>query len=135
MEGRWFFRELPCLVNHILPPLFFSVFQARSGNVKMYLILQNFPEEKIIFASESKEETERYFNLQVRHGKGWFEFRKEGIKVPLLAGGEQHFSPYSPSRWDLMQLSIEMQNRKIEESESTDIFPHDKLHPLQSAWD
>ncbi len=129
------FPRTPLLGQSHSPSTVFLVFQARSGNVIMYMILQNFPEEKIIFASESKEETERYFNLQVRHGKGWFEFRKEGIKVPLLAGGEQHFSPYSPSRWDLMQLSIEMQNRKIEESESTDIFPHDKLHPLQSAWD
>ncbi len=101
----------------------------------MYLILQNFPEEKIIFASESKEETEKYFNLQVQHGKGWFEFRKEGKKVPLLAGGEQHYSPYSPTRWDLMQLSTEMQNRKDEDTESTEIFPHDGFHPLQSAWD
>ncbi len=102
----------------------------------MYLVVQNFPEERIIFASNSKVEAERYFGLQVKQGKGWFEFREEGRKIPLLAGGEQLYSPYAPSRWDLMQISAEMQNSKAAETEkATFIHPTCTIQSLQSTWE
>lgn len=101
----------------------------------MYLVVQDFPEEKVIFASSLKEEAQKYFDLQVHHGKGWFELREEGRKIPLLAGGEELFSPYAPSRWDLMQLSAEMKNNNNTETEYPYFFPDNGHQYLQSVWE
>lgn len=65
----------------------------------MFLVIQSSPEEKILFASSSASEASDYFDLQLKHGDGWFELWEEGKEVPIQVGGEQFFSPYDSTEW------------------------------------
>ena len=58
----------------------------------MYIVMQSFPDEKIVFASHSEKEATSYFDLQVQHGKGWFELWQENNDGPLRTGGEQFYT-------------------------------------------
>ena len=55
----------------------------------MYIIMRSFPDEKIVFASHCEKEATSYFDLQVQHGKGWFELWQENNDGPLRTGGKQ----------------------------------------------
>ena len=58
----------------------------------MFIVLQSFPDEKILFASDSEKEATNYFHLQIQHGKGYFELWQENNDLPILTGGEQFYS-------------------------------------------
>jgi hypothetical protein len=65
----------------------------------MFIVIQSYPDEKILFASSSKMDAYKFFDLQVEHGKGWFELWQEGQEIPLQTGGEQFFAPYHSPTW------------------------------------
>ncbi len=98
----------------------------------MYLVLQSSPREKILFASNSKEEAGKFFDLKVKHGKGWFELKEEGNRTPLHAGGELLYSPYEPSRLDLIQISTEMQEGTENETKTIIKYPDDNTFDISS---
>ena len=64
----------------------------------MYLVTQNSPEKKILFASSSAFEAYRFFSWQINSGEGWFELWLEGDKKPLREGGEKFFAPHPPKK-------------------------------------
>lgn len=64
----------------------------------MYVIRQSFPDEKIVFASESVNEATTYFNLQLQHGRGWYELWDENTDMPMRSGGQDFSSSiFSPT--------------------------------------
>ncbi len=73
----------------------------------MFIITQSFPEEKILFASNSKAEANSYFRLQVQHGQGWYELWEEESDVPLLADGDRFYAPYNPDKSSSRRLPPE----------------------------
>ena len=58
----------------------------------MFIVMQSFPDEKILFASDSEKEATNYFHLQIQHGKGSFVLWQENNDIPILTGGEQFYS-------------------------------------------
>ena len=58
----------------------------------MFIVMQSFPDEKILFASDSEKEATNYFHLQIQHGKGSFELWQENNDIPLLTGGDDFYS-------------------------------------------
>ncbi len=60
----------------------------------MFIVIQSFPDEKILFASDSEKEATNYFHLQIQHGKGSFELWQENNDIPILSGGEEFYSSH-----------------------------------------
>ena len=58
----------------------------------MFIVMKSFPNEKILFASDSEKEATDYFNMQIQHGQGFFELWQENTDFPILTGGEQLYS-------------------------------------------
>lgn len=58
----------------------------------MFIVMKSFPDEKILFASDSEIEAIDYFNLQIQNGQGFFELWQENTDFPILTGGEQLYS-------------------------------------------
>ena len=69
----------------------------------MFIVMQSFPDEKILFASDSEKEATNYFNLQIQHGKGCFELWQENNDVPILTGGEQFYAAPAPASAGIYQ--------------------------------
>jgi len=85
------------------PPLFFLGYSTASNRCEvdaMFIITQSFPEEKILFASNSRAEANSYFSLQIQHGQGWYELWEEGSDIPLQSDGDRFYAPYNPEKWD-----------------------------------
>lgn len=59
----------------------------------MYIVMQSFPDEKIVFASHSEKEASCFFDRQVQHGKGRFELWQENNDGPLRIGGKHLYTP------------------------------------------
>lgn len=59
------------------------------------MVMECFPEEKVLFASNSADEAMDYFDRQVLHGDGWYELWMDGGGTPVQAGG---FSANQPQR-------------------------------------
>jgi len=73
----------------------------------MFIISQSFPKEKILFASNSRDEANSYFKLRVQHGQGWYELWEEGSDVPLQADGDRFYAPYDPDTWNARRIPLE----------------------------
>ena len=99
----------------------------------MYLVIQNFPEEKILFASVSETEAKIFFDLQVEHGTGWFELWEEGVDFPLQVGGEQFYSPYDPKKWDIMQTVSGL--REYDRKKEFPFIAEDKHQLIVTTWE
>ncbi len=100
----------------------------------MYLVIQSFPEEKVIFASISEEIAFDFFHIQVAHGKGWFELRKEENGVPLLTGGEHFFFPYHPDKWKKQEDRVSGTEEDSSEV-NQHLFPVDKNRYILPVWE
>ncbi len=86
----------------------------------IFLVKQTFPIERILFESNIEEEAIDFLDNLILLGDGWFEVWEEGYDVPIQAGGEQAFSPYQPTKWDVLSV-ISALERVIETQRNTTI--------------
>ncbi len=70
----------------------------------IFMVKQTFPIERILFESNNEDEAIDFLDNLILLGDGWFEVWEEGYDVPIQAGGEQAFSPYQPTKWDVLSV-------------------------------
>lgn len=70
----------------------------------IFMVKQTFPIERILFESNNEEEAIDFLDNLILLGDGWFEVWEEGYDVPIQAGGAQAFSPYQPTKWDVLTV-------------------------------
>ena len=99
----------------------------------MFLVMQSFPEEKILFASSSEGEASNFFKLQLKHGAGWFELWEEGCEMPIQAGGEQFYSPYQPNKWDVMRTMSTM--TEYDKKKLQNLSNGDRHNLIVTTWE
>ena len=58
----------------------------------MYIVMQRRPHTKILFASNSYDATNNFFEVQLNHGIGWFELLQKNNNKPLRSGGKEQTS-------------------------------------------
>lgn len=70
----------------------------------IFMVKQTFPLERILFETNAEDAAIDFLNNLILKGDGWFEVWEEGYDVPIQAGGEQAFSPYQPTKWDVLSV-------------------------------
>ena len=70
----------------------------------IYKVKQTFPFERDLFESNKEDEAVDFLDNLIFLGDGWFELWEEGYDMPIQAGGEQAFSPYHPTEFNVMNL-------------------------------
>jgi len=101
----------------------------------MYLVMQSFPEEKIVFASSSEKEANDYFDLQVQHGNGWFELWQEGSEIPCQVGGDQFYAPYSSVSAAIHNNRFSPNAEKFQGQKKHPVFTSDKHQLILTSWE
>lgn len=99
----------------------------------MFLVMQSFPKEKVLFASRSAAGASVFFNLQAGHGCGWFELWEEGSDVPIDAGCEQFFSPCHPKKREIMRTVSQMKG--YDKKRHRHYFSDEKHNFIVTTWE
>ncbi len=100
----------------------------------MFIVIQSYPDEKVLFASSSKTDAYKYFDLQVEHGKGWFELWQEGLDIPLQTGGEQFYAPYHSLSWDDKQATA-AKTGALEKTSERRFWSRQKHNLILTTWE
>lgn len=87
--------------------------------------MQRRPHTKILFASNSYDATNNFFELQLNHGIGWFELLQRNNNEPLRSGGKEHPTAYHQQKGDSStRMAQSMLNDTAEHHLLTRLFAH-----------